>query len=107
MQVQVSLNIDIEATASISQMEQDIQAAGQQAMREAFKHTVRQWEEQHRPCPQCGQQPSRLEGTASRSLATNLWPRQAPSATVSLTALAAQMVSGQELVVELERENGE
>jgi hypothetical protein len=35
MQVQVSLKIEIEATANLTQMEQQIQEAGRQAMREA------------------------------------------------------------------------
>ena len=54
MRVQVSLTIEIEATASISQMEQRIQEAGQQAMREALKQAIRHWEDQHRGCPHCG-----------------------------------------------------
>lgn len=70
MQVQVSLTIELEASASLSQMEQQIQEAGQQAMREAMKQAVRQWEDVHRACPQCGQEPSRLEGTVRRVIAT-------------------------------------
>jgi NADH pyrophosphatase NudC (nudix superfamily) len=70
MQVQVSLTIEIEATASISQMEQSIQEAGQQAMREALKQAVRQWEDQHSVCPHCGEKQRRLEGTTRRVIAT-------------------------------------
>ena len=70
MQVQVSLKIEIAATASLSEMEQQIQEAGQAAMREAMKQTIRHWEEQHLLCPQCGLQQVRLEGTVRRTIAT-------------------------------------
>jgi len=69
MQVQVSLTIEIAATASISQMEQRIQEAGQQAMREALKQAVRRWEDQRRVCPHCGEKQCRLEGTVRRTIA--------------------------------------
>jgi hypothetical protein len=69
MQVVVSLTIELEASAGISEMEEQIQEAGQQAMRQAMKEAVRQWEEQQRICSQCGQGPSRLEGTARRVIA--------------------------------------
>src|SRR5215472_6001526 len=69
MQVQVSLTIEIEATASISQMEQHIQEAGQQAMREALKQAIRHWEDQHRSCPCCSHKQRRLEGTVRRTIA--------------------------------------
>lgn len=70
MQVQVSLKIEIAATASLTQMEQQIQEAGHAAMREAMKQTIRQWEDQHRTCPYCGQEQTRLEGTVRRVIAT-------------------------------------
>ncbi len=70
MQVQVSLTIEIDATASLTQMEEQIQEAGQQAMREALKQTIRHWEDQRGTCPHCGQQQRRLEGTVRRSIAT-------------------------------------
>ncbi len=70
MQVQVSLKIEIEATANLTQMEQQIQEAGRQAMREALKQTVRQWEEQSVSCPHCGGTQRRLEGTTRRNLST-------------------------------------
>jgi hypothetical protein len=70
MQVQVSLTIELDATASLSQMEQQIQQVGQQAMREALKQVIRQWEEQHASCPHCGHQQRRLEGTTRRVIAT-------------------------------------
>ena len=70
MQVQVSLIIEIEASASLTQMEQQIQEAGQQAMREALKQAVRRWEDQHSVCPHCGEKQRRLEGTVRRAIAT-------------------------------------
>ena len=70
MQVQVSLTIELDATASLSQMEQQIQQAGQQAMRQAYKQVIRHWEEQHPSCPHCGEKQRRLEGTTRRVIAT-------------------------------------
>lgn len=40
MHVQVSLIIEIEATAGITEMEQQIQEAGRQGMRAAFKQAI-------------------------------------------------------------------
>jgi hypothetical protein len=70
MQVQVSLKIEIAASASLTQMEQQIQEAGRQAMREALKQAIRQWEDQTATCPHCGQKQRRLEGTTRRVIAT-------------------------------------
>jgi hypothetical protein len=70
MQVQVSLTIEIAASASLAQIEQQVQEIGQQAMREAFKQTIRQWEEQQQACPHCGGKQRRLEGTVRRVIAT-------------------------------------
>ncbi len=70
MQVQVSLTIEIGATASLTQMEEQIREAGQEAMREALKQAIRQWEKQHHMCPHCGQKQHRLEGTTRRVIAT-------------------------------------
>ena len=56
MQVQVSLTIELAASASLTEMEQQIQAAGRQAMRAALKQAIRQWEDQHPACPHCGAQ---------------------------------------------------
>ena len=70
MHVQVSLIIEIEATASITEMEQHIQEVGQQAMREAMKQAIRHGEDQQQACPHCGGMQRRLEGTVRRRLAT-------------------------------------
>ena len=78
MHVQVSLTIEIGASASISQMEQRIQEAGQQAMREALKQAIRQWEDQNHTCPSCGEKQRRLEGTTRRSIATTFGRVEVP-----------------------------
>jgi hypothetical protein len=78
MHVQVSLIIEIEATAGITEMEQQIQEAGQQAMREALKQAIRHWEEQHQACPHCGNTQRRLEGTARRVIATRFGRVEVP-----------------------------
>src|SRR5258706_1549682 len=70
MHVQVSLTIELEATASLTQMEEQIQEAGQQAMREALKQAIKQREDQTPCCPHCGQKQRRLEGTVRRAIAT-------------------------------------
>src|SRR5260221_2759440 len=78
MHVQVSLTIEMAATASLTEMEQQIQQAGQQAMREALKRTIRHWEEQTPACPHCGEKQRRLEGTVRRSIATTFGRVQVP-----------------------------
>ena len=70
MQVQVSLTMEISATANLTEMEEQIQVAGQQAMRKALKQAIRQREEQTPCCPHCGHEPRRLEGTVRRTIAT-------------------------------------
>src|SRR6266566_10049606 len=61
MQVQVSLTIEIGATADLAEMEQQIQDLGQQAMREALKQAIRHWEDQQQAYPHCGATQRRLE----------------------------------------------
>jgi hypothetical protein len=70
MQVQVSLTIEIGASASIAEMEQRIQEAGQQGMREALKQAIRKREDQNASCPDSGEKQCRLEGTVRRTIAT-------------------------------------
>jgi hypothetical protein len=78
MYVQVSLTIELEASASLTQMEEQIQEAGQQAMREALKQAIRQWEKQHHTCPHCGEKQPRLEGTTRRVIATTFGRVEVP-----------------------------
>src|SRR5258706_12634452 len=78
MHVQVSLTIELEATASLTQMERPIQHVGQQAMRQALKQVIRQWEEHHPTCPHCGQQQRRLEGTTRLVIATTFGRVEVP-----------------------------
>ena len=68
MHIQVSLIVDIDATADLANMEAQIQAAGHQAMRQALQQGMRQWELSHRICPHCGSGPGRLEGTVARTI---------------------------------------
>lgn len=70
MQVTVSLTVEIDASAGINEMEEQLQQAGQQAMRQGMKHSIRQWEETHANCPHCGSCAFRLEGTTRRVIAT-------------------------------------
>lgn len=70
MHVQVSLTIELSASATLSAMEQQIQEAGHQAMREGLKQAIRQFEDQQLTCPHCGEKQRRLEGTARRVIAT-------------------------------------
>ena len=68
MQVQVSLTVDISASASVQQMEEQIIQAGREAMRQGLRASIRAWEEQHRRCPSCAQSDLRVEGSIRRRL---------------------------------------
>jgi len=74
MQIQVSLIVEISATATVAEIEQQIQTAGQQSMQKAMQQSIRAWEEQHRRCPQCEKNQVRLEGTVRRHLQTLFGP---------------------------------
>jgi len=78
MHVQVALTIEISASASLTEMEQQIQEAGQQAMRAALQQAIRHWEDQRPSCPHCGEKQRRLEGTVRRSIATTFGRVQVP-----------------------------
>ena len=54
MYVTVSLKIDIDASASLGEMEQQIQQAGREAMKEGLKQAMRHIEGQEKTCPHCG-----------------------------------------------------
>jgi hypothetical protein len=66
MQVTVSLKIDLDATASLSEMERRIQAAGKEAMKQALKQALHQNEEQQKRCPACESEQIQTRGTKCR-----------------------------------------
>jgi hypothetical protein len=68
MSIQVSLKVEIDANADLATIEQQVQEAGHQMMRQGLQQGVRQWERQHRTCPYCGSQQVRLEGTVARTI---------------------------------------
>lgn len=71
MHVTVSLKIELDATASLSQMEQQIGEAGRAAMKEALEQAIHQHEEQHKRCRQCGSEQVQTQGTKRRVLLTS------------------------------------
>lgn len=71
MYVTVSLKIDLEATASLSEMESQIQEAGREAMKAALKQVLRFDEAHHLICPACGSQQTSTQGTKRRVLLTS------------------------------------
>jgi hypothetical protein len=71
MQVTVSCKIDLDATASLSQWERQIQEAGREAMKDALKQALGKHEEQHKQCPGCGSQQGKGEGAKKRVLLTS------------------------------------
>jgi transposase-like protein len=68
MHIQVSLIVDIDASADLTTIEHQIQEAGHQTMRQALQQAVRNFEQQHRNCPYCGSGQVRLEGTVARTV---------------------------------------
>lgn len=70
MQVTVSLIVNVAASADSNQIEQVVQEAGLQAMREATQKAVRAVEEQSKACPHCGSEVVRSEGTDRRVVLT-------------------------------------
>jgi hypothetical protein len=70
MYVTVSLKINLDATASLSQMERQIEQAGREAMKEALEQAIHQREDQQQHCPSCGSKQIRTQGTKRRVLLT-------------------------------------
>jgi transposase-like protein len=62
--------IDIPASSEINQIEQLVQEAGLQAIREATGKVVRAVEAQNMTCPHCGSEVVRSEGTDRRVILT-------------------------------------
>src|SRR5579875_2780762 len=71
MYVTVSLKIEFDASATVSEMERQIQQAGRQAMQAALAQAIRQSEEQQQQCPVCGSAQVRTRGTKRRVLLTS------------------------------------
>ncbi len=70
MQIIVSLIVEMPASAEINEIEQQVQEAGRQAMREATQKAVRAAEEQRKNCPHCGSEAVRSQGTDRRIILT-------------------------------------
>ncbi len=70
MYVTVSLKIELDANASLSDMERQIQQAGREAMKAAFKQAIHQSQEPEPPCPKCGSERVHPQGTKRRVLLT-------------------------------------
>jgi hypothetical protein len=102
MHVQVSLKLELAASASLAEMEHQIQEAGQQAMREALKQAIRHWEDQHQTCPSCGQQQRRVEGTVRRMIATVFGRVQAQRRRFRCQGCQRRWCPANELFVELQ-----
>jgi hypothetical protein len=78
MYVLVSLKIDVDATATLSQMGSQIEEAGRAAMKEALKQVIRAAEEQQKSCPACGSEGCHSQGTKRRILLTRFGRVEAP-----------------------------
>ncbi len=78
MQVIVSLKIEIDATSSLTQVEQQIQETGRAAMREALRQAIRQQEDQTRKCPVCASEHCQSRGTKRRVLLTSFGRVEVP-----------------------------
>lgn len=78
MQVRVSFKIEGGASASLSEMEGQIQQAGRAAMHQAMKQAIRQKEEQQKECPACGSEQIQTRGTKRRVLLTSFGRVEVP-----------------------------
>jgi len=72
MYITVSLKIDLDTTANLSQMERQIQDAGREAMKQALAQAIHQSGEQQKSCPECGSEQVQTQGTKQRVLLTSL-----------------------------------
>src|SRR5512146_1906968 len=71
MYVTVSLKIELDANASLTEMERQIQEVGREAMKAALKQAIRQSEEYQQTCPACGSEQQQTQGTKRRVLLTS------------------------------------
>jgi hypothetical protein len=78
MYVTVSLKIELDTTASLTEMERQIQAAGREAMQAALKAAIRQREDHPQTCPACGDEQQHSQGTKRRVLLTSFGRVEVP-----------------------------
>ncbi len=71
MYITVSLKIELDASTTLSQMEEQIQQAGRGVMQAALAQAIRQSEAQAMKCPQCGSERVQTQGTKRRVLLTS------------------------------------
>jgi hypothetical protein len=78
MYVTVSLKIEVDATATLTDLEHQIQEAGRATMQAAFKQVIHQREVQQQTCPACGSGQTRSQGTKRRVLLTSFGRVEVP-----------------------------
>ncbi len=78
MYVTVSLKIEIEASASLGELEVQIQQAGREVMKAGLKQALRHIEEQEKTCPHCGSEQVQTQGTKRRVLLTSFGRVEVP-----------------------------
>jgi hypothetical protein len=78
MYMTVSLKIELDATATLSQMESRIQEAGREAMKQALKQAIQENEKQKICCPECGSEQLHSQGTKLRILLTSFGRVEVP-----------------------------
>lgn len=78
MYVTVSLKIELDATASLTELERQIQEAGRTAMQTALKVAIRQQEDCQQTCPACGNEQPHSQGTKRRVLLTSFGRVEVP-----------------------------
>jgi hypothetical protein len=78
MYVTVSLMIEVDASAKLSQLESQIEEAGRAAMKEALKQAIQQNEAQQIRYPACGSEQCHSQGTKRRVLLTRFGRVEVP-----------------------------
>ncbi len=78
MSITVSLKIEVDATASLSELEQQIQEAGRATMKEALKQAIRGIEHAQASCPACASEQLHTRGTKRRVLLTSFGRVEVP-----------------------------
>jgi len=78
MSITILLKIELDATASLTELERRIQEVGREAMQAALKAAIRQREDQQQPCPACGSAQQLSQGTKRRVLLTSFGRVEVP-----------------------------